>query len=108
MEMQHDVRYQQRLLSAKPGLLQRYVQYQARRDVRLVSMSHPAPAGRLVHRATLLGLDPDAVCPEKPRYPKFGVGVVASQEGDGDFAKLEVRFTDRVRKLQAKFVKPIE
>ena len=38
-------------------------------------------------------------------HPKFGKGRVVSQEGHGAEAKLEVAFADRVRKLQAKFVR---
>jgi hypothetical protein len=41
-------------------------------------------------------------------HPKFGVGRVLSQEGEGDHAKLEIAFPDAVRKLQARFVREVD
>jgi hypothetical protein len=41
-------------------------------------------------------------------HPKFGLGTVVSRSGDGETATLEVRFGGGVKKLQARFVEPVE
>lgn len=45
---------------------------------------------------------------ERVSHPKFGPGEVLSRQGSGDLAVVEVRFADGVRKLQAKFLRPVE